>query len=567
MQGIYIFKHQNLMFQTLPDIEASQLPDRFNNPFRYAPHPAVRKAAEAVMEEIENDSFLSAALKEGKMLGVLIVRDEKGTIGFIRGFSGNAGGKSIIEGFVPPIYDLTCPEGHFRMVEAEISRITSTIKEIEAGELEPACRRLEEARLLHDNEEAAYRKEMAESKLRRDKIRRAWDPEGKMLPLTEEELERESQFQKAQLNRMKRRRKYHLDELEGECTSIRERILGLRDKRARMSDELQKWIFSRYIVHNMKGEEASVADIFSAKGLVPPGGTGECAAPKLLEYAYRHHMTPLAMGEFWYGKSPETAVRTHGHFYPSCTSKCGPLLEFMLKGADMVREDTSSAPGGIVTVFEDEYIIAVSKPSGMPSVPGLDGRTSLMENLSATGRNVESVHRLDMDTSGIILYAKTAQATFYLRRQFEMHTVGKTYLALLSPSLEGRHLVPGEEGTIYIPLSPDHDERPRQKADTAQGKPAKTAYKVLSTDPDGCIHIRLFPETGRTHQLRVHCAHRRGLGHPIVGDMLYGGTEAPRLHLHAESITFRHPVTGEPMTLKTSDNSFQNIDRQPSSIP
>ena len=544
------------MFHPLPDIDLSALPHRFNDPFRYVPHPLVAHVAEIVMSDIRQDTALSAAMAEGKMLGVLLVKDSGGRTGYLKGFSGNIGGESTIPGFVPPIYDLTRPGGHFKTKEAEISAINHKIEEIESGRLAPAIHELEEARALYEEEASRCKEEMAAAKLRRDDIRKAWDADGREYYPDKGDLEKESQFLKAEMARMKRRWKFRLGELEDACTAIREEILTLRHERARMSDELQKWIFSQYIVHNAEGRWASISSIFASAGLVPPGGTGECAAPKLLEYAFRNALQPLAMGEFWYGESPETAVRTQGHFYPSCTSKCGLLLGFMMKGMDIISDGTDYVSGQVATVFEDDHILAVSKPSGMPSVPGLDGRKSLLETLQERHPGIEAVHRLDMDTSGIILFAKNPQAAFYLRRQFEMHTIRKTYIARLTPSLEGASLRAGDNGSITLPLAADYDERPRQKVDRTQGKPAHSDYMVESVEKDGSINIKLYPKTGRTHQLRVHCAHLKGLGHPIVGDMLYGGAQSTRLHLHALCIVFIHPATGEEFIIKTHANIY-----------
>lgn len=544
------------MFHPLPDIDLSALPHRFNDPIRYVPHPLVAHVAEIVMSDIRQDTALSAAMAEGKMLGVLLVKDSGGRTGYLKGFSGNIGGESTIPGFVPPIYDLTRPGGHFKTKEAEISAINHKIEEIESGRLAPAIHELEEARAQYEEEASRCKEEMAAAKLRRDDIRKAWDADGREYYPDKGDLEKESQFLKAEMARMKRRWKFRLGELEDACTAIREEILTLRHERARMSDELQKWIFSQYIVHNAEGRWASISSIFASAGLVPPGGTGECAAPKLLEYAFRNALQPLAMGEFWYGESPETAVRTQGHFYPSCTSKCGPLLGFMMKGMDIISDGTDYVSGQVATVFEDDHILAVSKPSGMPSVPGLDGRKSLLETLQERHPGIEAVHRLDMDTSGIILFAKNPQAAFYLRRQFEMHNIRKTYIARLTPSLEGASLRAGNNGSITLPLAADYDERPRQKVDRTQGKPAHSDYMVESVEKDGSINIKLYPKTGRTHQLRVHCAHLNGLGHPIVGDMLYGGAQSTRLHLHALCIVFIHPATGEEFILETHTNIY-----------
>jgi tRNA pseudouridine32 synthase/23S rRNA pseudouridine746 synthase len=257
------------------------------------------------------------------------------------------------------------------------------------------------------------------------------------------------------------------------------------------------------------------------------------------------------MGEFWYGQSPDGPVRTHGHFYPSCTSKCGPLLKYMLKG--LKTEAASTLCGKPSVIHLDDEIIIASKPSGMPSVPGLDGSESLLEWLQGKyGTSVESVHRLDMDTSGIMIYARNETAAADLRRQFEEHTVQKTYLARLSSPdnhiESSSELADRAKGRIRLPLSADYDERPRQKADMSQGKESLTEYEVVRTYEDGRTDILFHPITGRTHQLRVHSAHIHGLARPIVGDLLYGGEPHKRLCLHAMEITFRHPGSGEEMT-------------------
>lgn len=546
----------------------------FTNPFRYAPHPLVKAASELTLNEIESAEELSRLFEEGKMLGILIVQDSAGHIGYLAGFSGNVGGRSTIDGFVPPIYDLTEPDGFYKTHEAEISAISVQISDIVTSELVPA---------KNEFERIKEQKELEIAELKRKKS-------DKLIGSNGESWRSSSQFLNGEIKRAKDKWKEIINEAEGKIHSIEERIKALRTHRAHKSDELQRWIFEQYIVHNAAGEQASIFEIFQGKGLIPPGGTGECAAPKLLNHAYIQGLKPLAMGEFWYGRSPSTAVRTHGHFYPSCTSKCGPLLAFMTKGLSITQEDTIPHTGPIdiygekddvyskkmkvEIIYEDEAIIAVNKPSGTPSVPGLDGRMSIQEWLEnqypdsperEAGKKIEAVHRLDMDTSGIMIFAKTEDAAINIRKQFEEHTVQKTYMARLCPADTHRYareipeLETGDKGTIVLPLSPDYDERPRQKVDTAQGKPSLTEYEVISVNPDGTTDIIFHPHTGRTHQLRVHSAHILGLGRPILGDKLYGGcdttatdTHLKRLHLHALSITFRHPVTNNIITLSST---------------
>lgn len=529
-----------MIHEFIPEADFQYEP--FTDPFRYSPHPLVEKAAALVMQRIDCDQLLSSEFSEGKMLGVLVVSHDNG-IGYLAAFSGNVGGRSMIEGFVPPIYDLTEPGGHFKIREAEISSLNHEIRLLtDSEEIKTLKGQLKDAEFLMMQDVELQKARMARLKEERDKIRNQSDD-----LLIQEELTRQSQFEKAELKRIKTRWEKNITEIQEKLSLHSEKIKALKTRRSEMSDDLQKWIFRQYIVHNARGESRSIYDIFADSGLTPPGGTGECAAPKLLEYAFRNGLTPLAMGEFWYGRNSVTAVRTHGHFYPSCTSKCGPLLTYMLQGLSLMKLD--SIHGRPAILHEDEDIIAAYKPSGMPSVPGLNCGQSLLEWLVAeTGcSTVESVHRLDMDTSGIMIFAKNPASGRHIRKQFEDHTVRKTYRALLA--LSGtRDLDIGEKGTISIPLSPDYDERPRQKVDFEQGKEAITEYCVDEIREDGIL-ATFRPLTGRTHQLRVHSAHHMGLGHPIVGDLLYGGETGSRLCLHAYEITFIHPSREEEVTI------------------
>ena len=549
------------MIHFFPEYYHFEEPSEFTDPFRYAPHPAVRFAADLVMQHI-SASGLAADFSEGKMLGVLVCRTPESNPCYIAAFSGNVGGRSIIEGFVPPVYDLMNPIGEFKRREAEISELNIQIESLlDSDRMLCLERELADAERGCKIEIDAMKESMAVSRSRREHIRtNCTDP--KVL----EGLIKESQYENAELRRLKKALDKVLSDIQGRIREFNSQIDSLRRKRASMSESLQDWIFRQYIVHDFCGNESSISEIFAGQGLVPPGGTGECAAPKLLEYAFRNGLTPMAMGEFWYGKSPDTAVRTHGHFYPSCTSKCGPLLGFMLNGLSSPQKGRIICMKSPVIIFEDKDIIIVEKPSGMPSVPGLDGRISLLEWLQShlsgarpvpheNKENIQPVHRLDMDTSGVMIFARNNETAVNLRRQFEEHTVRKTYMARVSVS----GTLEPKSGRINLPLSPDYDERPRQKVDVRQGKTAYTEYQVISKNPDGTADLMLHPHTGRTHQLRVHCAHTLGLCAPIIGDLLYGGAPAQRLHLHALSITFTHPSTGETKTFSSRQLCYNDI--------
>ncbi len=537
---------------------SEEMPERFTNPFRYYPHPLVVRAAEALLEKLgiwasmpegTRERAIEASLSEGKMLGVLVVSDVSGRIGYLCGFSGNAAGTGTIEGFVPPIFDLLDPDGHFRKEEAVLNKLSAMIRhEEESEELSSLEHRLKETERQMDEEIAGFKAKMSLRKAERGRIRAGAEDNA-----TLDFLIRESQHEKAELRRLKALWKERTASVKEALSKHFKKIDKMKKERAIKSDALQKWIFDSFVVTDCTGNRASVRDIFAARGLTPPGGTGECAAPKMLNHAFSHGLKPLAMGEFWYGKASSTAVRSHGHFYPSCTSKCGPLLSHMLKGLDLGCEETATLPAPRI-LYQDSRIMIVEKPSGLPSVPGLDGRVSLQELL---GNGIRAVHRLDMDTSGVMVYAKDDKTAAALQKQFEEHSVRKTYKARLSKQDSGRfapsspHLEAGCTGSINLPLAPDYDERPRQRADIPQGKPSLTAYEVISTNNDGTVEILFRPYTGRTHQLRVHSAHSLGLARPISGDLLYGGMPCRRLCLHALSLTFIHPATGKEMTFRS----------------
>ena len=327
-------------------------------------------------------------------------------------------------------------------------------------------------------------------------------------------------------------------------------IETLKEERKQRSIALQQWIFEQFRLRNAHGEEQDIYSIFTQTAhRNPPAGTGECAAPKLLQYAYLNNLQPLAMAEFWWGNSPKGEIRHHGHYYPSCRHKCEPILNFMLQGLEvepnpLLTSNTDATQ--LETVYEDDYLLVVNKPAGMLSVPGKTGQASVLTLLQerypdATGPIL--VHRLDMATSGLLLAAKDKDTHALLQKQFEGRTVKKRYIALLEgiPQAEPK-------GFIRLPLRPDFDNRPLQMVCYEYGKPAVTRYEIMDTENDR-TRIAFYPETGRTHQLRVHAAHPEGLNCPIVGDPLYG-QPADRLYLHAERLEFRHPVDNRMLRIK-----------------
>ena len=384
---------------------------------------------------------------------------------------------------------------------------------------------------------------MAQHKQERDARRQAGD-------LTDEEQEallNESRFEKAELKRIRRRHEEELSKITDEMGNFCQQIDDLKARRKAMSEALQERIFRLFVVSNARGERRDLVEVFKPLGALPPAGAGECCAPRLLNYAYNTGLRPVCMAEFWWGASPVGEVRHHGHFYPACRSKCKPILDFMLQGLDVEHnrlgvpmEDTP-----LDVVYDDQWLTVLNKPSGMLTVPGKLLEDSLLTRFQQTHPEAHGpivVHRLDQETSGLVIFAKDKETHKALQQQFENHTIRKRYIALLGG------IVSQDEGTIDLPIRPDVDDRPRQRVDHEYGKPAVTRYRVLERK-DGMTRIALEPLTGRTHQLRVHCSHPQGLNCPIVGDRLYGAA-AHRLMLHAQSITFIHPATGQEITLE-----------------
>ena len=395
------------------------------------------------------------------------------------------------------------------------------------------------------DEIADFKALMVRHKQERDALRDAGD----LTPEQQEALLNQSRYEKAELKRIRRRQEAEMTKMFDEIAAFQLRIEQLRARRKAMSEALQERIFRLFVVSNARGERRDLVEVFKPLGTLPPAGAGECCAPRLLNYAFNHGLKPLCMAEFWWGASPVGEVRHHGHFYPACRSKCKPILDFMLQGLDVEDNPLEQPQQDTVldTVYDDRWLTVLNKPSGMLTVPGKALEDSLLTRYQAAHPEAHGpivVHRLDQETSGLVIFAKDKATHKALQQQFEQHTISKRYIALLDG------LVMQDEGVIDLPIRPDVDDRPRQRVDREHGRPAVTRYRVLERN-DGVTRISLEPLTGRTHQLRVHASHPLGLNCPIVGDRLYGRT-ARRLMLHARSITFFHPATGETLSLTCS---------------
>ena len=531
------------------DTSVVEAPRRFNNPFYYSPHPLCVMAADEVRAMLSRDKALAADAARGKMFGVLVVRDAAGSLGFLAAFSGLLDGRNSIAGFVPPVFDLQSPGGYFKQEEAGISALNVKIKAVERGDgFIASLQAVAELKRSMEQQLAVMREEMRCCKQRRNELRAA----GSLTADEEATLVRESQYQKAELKRSTARWQQRIAECEAVVAPLKASLVAMKEERKLRSAALQRWLFEQFRVRNGNGASKSLLDIFAEhSGITPPAGAGECAAPKLLQYAFLNSLQPLAVAEFWVGESPQGEVRRDGCFYGACKSKCEPILGFMLQGLDV--EENALEKGGDISsigiIYEDEHIVVVDKPAGVLSVPGIMGGASVQQWLRDEylhSNELFVAHRLDMATSGLLVAAKSIEVYKELQRQFAGREVKKRYTAVL----EG---VPKKsEGIIELPLAADYDNRPRQRVDYVVGKPAVTRYKVDGiVERDGCFCavVSFEPVTGRTHQLRVHAAHRDGLDCPIVGDALYG-TVGERLMLHASWLSFVHPVNKEALCVE-----------------
>ncbi len=530
-------------FQT--SIAGIELPRLFTYPFHYTPHPLCVMAAGEVQAYINKQTRWKEELDKGKMFGVLIVRTSNGQTGYLAAFSGNLCGSNSHSFFVPPVYDLLKPDGFFKIEEEQISAINHQI-----GQLQN-CDRYLELQQKMERETASSQQALSEARkvLKAAKEKREQRRLHRPNENEQAAMIRESQYQKAEFKRLERYWKEQISEIKTELESFSSQIEALKAERRNRSAALQQKLFQQFNFLNAKGETKNLCAIFEETvQKTPPAGAGECAAPKLLQYAYLSGLSPIAMAEFWWGESPKTEIRHHGYYYPSCRGKCEPILRHMLQGLNVEpapSERYSLSQNMPEILFEDQWLLVLHKPEGVLSVPGKLEEQSIYSLLrarypEATGPLV--VHRLDMATSGLLLAAKTQEVHRHLQAQFENRSIKKRYIALLDG------ILPEEEGVIDLPICPDYLDRPRQMVNEELGKTAITRYRVMDRK-NGQTRIAFFPLTGRTHQLRVHAAHPLGLNCPIVGDELYG-RKAERLYLHAEYLEFIHPVSGQRMVIE-----------------
>ncbi len=551
--------NDSCFIQFNPQPERGERPKRFTFPFHYTPHPWSLRASEELIRQLEGREFGhdfgfgNSDSACGKMFGVLVVENSAGELGYLQAYSGKLGNSNSHLGFVPPLFDMLAPDGHFKTCEASLSEINRKIEKLE----DAAGLVVLKAEIARITQQAEKARQDAKIALREGKKVRAALRAELYTSITQDasktlqNLNEESRRQQAEYKQITRQWRMRLDEKIEEMNGMLAPIEALKTERKKGSAELQNWLFEQYRFLNKRQENKSLEEIF--KPNEPPAGAGECAAPKLLQHAYIHGYKPLCMAEFWWGKSPAAEIRLHRNFYPACRGKCLPILTFMLDGMEVDPNPLLDAAFDSLQfeiLAEDDALLVINKPSGLLSVPGKTLQDSVYNQVKRLRPDISGpiiVHRLDRSTSGIMLIPKTEDAYHQLQQQFIKRSIQKRYVAILEGVIEAN------EGTIELPIRPDIDDRPRQLVCFEHGREAVTFWQKVHIE-NGRSRIHFYPKTGRTHQLRVHAAHPQGLNASICGDELYGkGGE--RLKLHAAAITFIHPATKQELTI-TNEPDF-----------
>ena len=574
--------NQQTCFTPFSDsIKSYTLPKRFTFPFCYEPHPLCLLASKELQQQLEShQQFQQEFEQTGKMFGVLLVENEQGEIGYLAAFSGKWQAPETTTKFVPPVVDLDEQTDFFHAENLIINRLNDQLERLLINPQLAKYQLTLTLMLEQQNEQLdQHRRQMSlNRKIRKTKRSQvSSDFVDDELAQQLKQLAKDSVHDKNQLRDLKQYWHNKITTVQQKLTVLTDEINAIKNKRKRLSTRLQKKLFKQYRLVNSAGVEKDLMELFQhAPYPMPPAGTGDCAAPKLLQYAFLQKLTPLAMAEFWWGCAPKSEIRQHKNFYAACSGKCQPLLTHMLDG--MAIDDNPllvnpAAGKALEIIYQDDDIVVVNKPSEFLSVPGKNIEDSVYLRIKqqfpqATGTLI--VHRLDMSTSGVMVLALTKRAQKNIQQQFVNRTIKKRYVALLEQKVERKveRKVEGDietifmknQGEINLPLRGDLEDRPRQLVCFEHGKQAKTQWQVISV-VDGKLKLYLYPETGRTHQLRVHCAHPQGLNMPILGDDLYGNDlydskgnkKVQRLHLHAQMLTLSHPVSKEVMTFEVDE--------------
>ena len=545
-------------------VKSIKKPPKFTYPFYYEPHELSKIASLELQEHLyENHNWThNFGLTEneenptGKMFGVLVVENESNEIGYLAAFSGKIAGVNLLDNFVPPVYDMLNNEGFFMKGQEEITKINKRVRKLE---LDPKIKAIEKELKIKEtqfeNEIKIQKDQNIELKKRRKnkRYKAAVDLSTEDYVKVNETLSKESILQKNRLRHLRVDWKKKIEKIKAKQNELTLELRLLREKRKTLSVKLQNRLFDEYHFINTEGTKRSLRSIFkeTPQG-IPPSAAGECAAPKLLQYAFLNKLKPITMAEFWWGAEPKSAIRKHKHFYPSCQGKCFPILNHMLIGLAVDENPllkNLAKEKEIEIIYEDDVLVVLNKPSDLLSVPGKNIKDCVLNRMISRYPNASGpliVHRLDMATSGIMLIAKTKEAHDHLQRQFIHRTITKRYTTILDGVIDK------SSGIIDLPLRVDLDDRPRQLVCYKYGKSSRTRFEVVGIENEK-TRIHFYPITGRTHQLRVHASHFKGLNTPIIGDDLYG-TKDTRLKLHAAYIAFKHPKTNKLVRYNATEN-------------
>ncbi|WP_370424820.1 RluA family pseudouridine synthase [Tenacibaculum dicentrarchi] len=534
------------------DISQITVPEKFDYPHNYTPHPLAKIASEELQEYLKtqtdfthNFGLKNIALHKnkqnttalGKMFGVLVVKNKQGKLGYLTAFSGKIAQSTHHKHFVPPVYDVLKEDGVFLKTEKINNQINQKIINLENSSAYLKTKK--DYFILLKSTEKLLQEEQKILKQRR-LLRKIEGKQNNQLNINEEFYLREYDV-------------YLQDKIrpfKKKYSNFQEQIEQLKQQRKELSSSGQQEIFKQYQFLNANNKTQNLITIFENSPQNIPAGAGDCCAPKLLQYAFLNHFTPICMAEFWWGNPLATSVRKHKNYYTACTGKCKPILKHMLQGISVYNnplEEKISEEKELEIIFEDAYLLVVNKPSGLLSVPGKKNQDSVAHRIEKKHLNALVVHRLDMATSGILLIAKNLEIYKNLQDQFINKTIKKRYVAVLDGILKAVSSKKNQKinNEITLPLRVNLEDRPKQLVCHVHGKNTLTKWEIIEIK-NNKTRVYFYPITGRTHQLRVHAAHHLGLNSPIIGDVLYGVT-ANRLHLHAEKISFKHPITKQEL--------------------
>ncbi|MDH6017196.1 RluA family pseudouridine synthase [Vibrio splendidus] len=529
------------------------IPTRFTFPYYYTPHPT----CELAMLQLQQ-SLIDCGVNEtsqGNLYAVLLVQNPTTQeLGYLSAFSGLQLDSSLASqltsiAFVPSAFDGQQFQSHNSANRARQSQLADDIKKLQQSHnLDALVTELQELTVESAQAIEAFQLAMTANKAQRSELREQANQEKALGNLESaanllKQLGNQSSQEKRDLKALRIEWKQKIAERQSQVDLIESELKNRKQDHQAISEQLETQRLSHYRFINQALESKSLLELLDGKDALE--GSGDCCLPKLLNFAFEHGFKPLALSEFWWGVPPTDIIRQHANLYPVCQSKSFEILDHQLTHIELEDNPLIVNPAvgkSFDIVYEDDEIVVVNKPEEFLSVPGKFIEDSVYTRIKALYPNATGpliIHRLDMSTSGLLILALTAESNKHIQKQFIDRTVEKRYTALLDGEIDGK------SGDISLPLRGDITDRPRQLVCHEHGRNAETHWEAICTS-NGKTKVHLYPKTGRTHQLRVHCAHPLGLGVPIRGDDLYG-YKRERLHLHAGYLKLIHPTTGEWM--------------------